>query len=129
MSLPKDKEPTLRVVPMPSDTNYFGIVFGGWIMSQVDIAAGVVAVQRARGLVATVAVNHFEFHEPVSVGDVVSLYAEIVKVGKTSITIAVEVFVQRDPELVECIKVTEAVLTFVALDEDWNPRPVPSAND
>jgi acyl-CoA thioesterase YciA len=120
-----DKQPTLRVVTMPGDTNYAGIVFGGWIMSQVDIAGSIPAVCRARGRVATVAVNHFEFHEPVFVGDLISLYADILKVGRTSITVKVEVYAQRYHEHQECIKVTEAILTYVALDEERKPRLVP----
>ena len=124
MALPKDKEPTLRLVPMPSDTNAAGDIFGGWIMSQVDIAGSIVAHRAANGRVVTVAVNEFQFHQPVYVGDLVSCYAEVVKTGRTSLTIFVEVFAERRRGIEECIKVTEATLTFVAIDESGQPRPV-----
>ncbi|MGH8657311.1 MAG: acyl-CoA thioesterase [Gammaproteobacteria bacterium] len=109
---------------MPSDTNYAGSIFGGWIMSHADIAGSIPAVRYAHGKVVTVAVNQFEFHQPVHVGDVVSFYAEIVRVGRTSITVKVEVYVERNPENVECIKVTEATLTYVAIDDRGAPRVV-----
>jgi len=125
VALPYDKQPALRVVPMPSDANFVGDIFGGWIMSQVDIAGGIPAMRRARGRVATVAVNSFSFKQPVFVGDLVSLYAEIVRVGRTSITVDVEVFAQRSPLDIECVKVTEATLTYVAVDENRKPRVVP----
>jgi acyl-CoA thioesterase YciA len=123
-ALPQGKEPTLRVVPMPADENQAGDIFGGWIMSQVDIAGSVAAVRVARGRVATVAVNSFQFKQPVLVGDLVSFYAEVVRVGRTSITVNVEVYAQRRPEREEVVKVTEATLTFVALDEMRRPRVV-----
>jgi acyl-CoA thioesterase YciA len=125
VALPHDKQPALRVVPMPSDANFVGDIFGGWIMSQVDIAGGIPAMRRARGRVATVAVNAFSFKKPVFVGDLVSLYADIVRVGRTSITVDVEVFAQRSPLDIECVKVTEATLTYVAVDENRKPRVVP----
>jgi acyl-CoA thioesterase YciA len=120
-----DKEPTLRVVPMPADANQHGDIFGGWVMSQVDIAGGVAAARRARGRVATVAVNSFVFKEPVLIGDVVSFYAEIQRVGRTSITVGVEVYAQRNPTEVMCVKVTEASLTYVAVGLDRRPRELP----
>ena len=123
-ALPQGKEPTLRVVPMPADENQSGDIFGGWIMSQVDIAGSIAAVRIARGRVATVAVNSFQFKQPVLVGDVVSFYAEVVRVGRTSITVNVEVYAQRKPEREEVVKVTEATLTYVAIDADRNPRVV-----
>jgi len=123
-ALPQGKEPTLRVVPMPADENQAGDIFGGWIMSQVDIAGSVAAVRVARGRVATVAVNSFQFKQPVLVGDLVSFYAEVVRVGRTSITVNVEVYAQRRPEREEVVKVTEATLTYVALDEKRRPRVV-----
>jgi acyl-CoA thioesterase YciA len=123
-ALPQGKEPTLRVVPMPADENQAGDIFGGWIMSQVDIAGSVAAVRIARGRVATVAVNSFQFKQPVLVGDLVSFYAEVVRVGRTSITVNVEVYAQRRPEREEVVKVTEATLTYVALDEMRRPRVV-----
>jgi len=125
VTLPHDKQPALRVVPMPSDANPVGDIFGGWIMSQVDIAGSIQAIRRARGRVATVAVNAFSFKQPVFVGDLVSLYADIVRVGRTSITVDVEVFAQRSPLDIECVKVTEATLTYVAVDENRKPRAVP----
>lgn len=123
-ALPQGKEPTLRVVPMPADENQAGDIFGGWIMSQVDVAGSVAAVRVAGGRVATVAVNSFQFKQPVLVGDLVSFYAEVVRVGRTSITVNVEVYAQRRPEREEVVKVTEATLTYVALDELRRPRVV-----
>ena len=119
-------EPTLRMVAMPTDCNYSGDVFGGWIMGQVDIAGSVLALNRAKGRVVTVAVNSFIFKQPLFMGDVVSFYAHIVKVGRTSITVNVEVYAQRDPERPTCVKVTEATLTYVAVDEKRKPRVVPA---
>jgi acyl-CoA thioesterase YciA len=124
-----DAEPTLRVVPMPADVNQYGDIFGGWIMSQVDIAGAVPAARRARGRTATVAVNSFVFKQPVVVGDLVSFYAEITHVGRTSITVAVEVYAQRNPDDVICVKVTEASLTYVAVGPDRRPRQLPSVDD
>jgi acyl-CoA thioesterase YciA len=123
-----NREPTLRVVAMPSDANYVGDIFGGWLMGQVDIAGSIPALHRAKGRVATVAVNSFVFKQPVFVGDIVSFYAEIVKVGNTSITVDVAVYSQRDPAKPVCVKVTEAVLTYVAVSEDRKPRVVPPAD-
>jgi acyl-CoA thioesterase YciA len=123
-ALPQGKEPTLRVVPMPADENQAGDIFGGWIMSQVDIAGSVAAVRIARGRVATVAVNSFQFRQPVLVGDLVSFYADVVRVGRTSITVNVEVYAQRRPEREEIVKVTEATLTYVAIDSNRQPRVV-----
>lgn len=124
-----DKQPAIRVAAMPADTNSAGTIFGGWIMSQVDIAGSIAALERARGRIVTVAVNSFEFHQPVFVGDLVSCYAEVIGVGRTSITVKVEVYAQRSPAKVETIKVTEAVLTYVALDENRKPRAVPPKLD
>ena len=124
-----DKQPSIRVAAMPADTNSAGTIFGGWIMSQVDIAGSIAALERARGRIVTVAVNSFEFHQPVFVGDLVSCYAEVVGVGRTSITVKVEVYAQRTPAKVETIKVTEAELTYVALDENRKPRAVPPKLD
>lgn len=124
--LPKDREPTLRVIPMPSDASHTGDIFGGWIMSQVDLAGSIPAIRLARGRVATVAVNTFVFRQPVFVGDLVSFYAEVVKVGRTSITVDVTVYAQRRPDREVCVKVTEAVLTYVAVDNDRRPRVVSS---
>ncbi|MBK6804520.1 MAG: acyl-CoA thioesterase [Burkholderiales bacterium] len=121
------REPVLRVVPMPADVNQHGDIFGGWIMSQVDITGGILAARRARGRVATVAVNSFTFKEPVSIGDLVTFYGDITRVGRTSVTIDVEVFAQRNPDDLVTVKVTEASLTYVAVGEDGRPRPLPPA--
>jgi acyl-CoA thioesterase YciA len=125
VELPKDRIPTLRVIPMPADTNANGTIFGGWVMAQVDLAGSVPAAERAMGRVATVAVNSFVFKEPVFVGDLVSLYATVLKTGRTSITVDVEVFAQRHRFGSEVVKVTEAQLTYVAIDELGKPRPLP----
>lgn len=119
-------QPALRVMPMPADTNSAGDIFGGWIMAQVDIAGGITALKRSRGRVVTVAVNSFLFKQPVSVGDVLSFYASIVRVGRTSITIDVEVFAERNPSNPIIVKVTEATLTYVALNADGSKREVPA---
>jgi acyl-CoA thioesterase YciA len=118
-----DRDPVLRVVPMPSDANHTGDIFGGWIMSQVDIAGAIPAIELAQGRVATVAVNSFTFKQPVMIGDVVSFYAEVMRVGRTSITVDVEVYARRR-SLREAVKVTEATLTYVAVDDNRRPRPV-----
>lgn len=123
--LPSDRQPVLRVIPMPKDANLHGDVFGGWIMSQVDIAGSVPATRRAGGRVATVSVNAFVFKQPVFVGDLLSFYADIVKVGRTSITISVEVYAQRQRLEAEVVKVTEATLTYVATDDNRRSRPLP----
>lgn len=123
--LPSDRQPVLRVIPMPKDANLHGDVFGGWIMSQVDIAGSVPATRRAGGRVATVSVNAFVFKQPVFVGDLLSFYADIIKVGRTSITISVEVYAQRQRLEAEVVKVTEATLTYVATDDNRRSRPLP----
>jgi len=112
---------------MPADANQHGDIFGGWIMAQVDIAGSIPAARLARGRVATVAVNSFLFKQPVFVGDLISLYAEVVRVGRTSITVNVEVYAQRKPAREEVVKVTEATLTYVAVDENRRPRVVSDA--
>jgi acyl-CoA thioesterase YciA len=123
--LPEDKHAALRVVPMPADANQNGDIFGGWIMAQVDIAGGIVAGRLARGRVATVAVKEFVFKQPVQIGDVLSFYAEMVRVGNTSVTVNVEVFAERRPSDPTVVKVTEATLTYVAIDASGRPRPIP----
>jgi acyl-CoA thioesterase YciA len=125
--LPEGKQPALRVMPMPADANQNGDIFGGWIMSQVDIAGGALAGRVARGRVATVAVKEFVFKQPVQIGDLLSFYADVVKIGNTSITINVEVYAERKPDTPMVVKVTEATLTYVAIDRDGRPRPVPRA--
>ncbi len=124
VSLP-DKQPVLRVMPMAADVNAAGDVFGGWVMAQVDVAGGVAAMRRASGRVATVAVNAFQFRQPISVGDVVSFYADVIRVGRTSITVDVQVYAERHPEDPITVKVTEATLTYVALDRHGEKRLVP----
>lgn len=122
---PPEHKPILRVIPMPSDANIHGDVFGGWIMSQVDIAGSVPATRRAGGRIATVAVNAFTFRQPVFVGDLLSFYAKIIKTGTTSITVSVEVYAERQRLESEVVKVTEAVLTYVATDNQRKRRPLP----
>jgi acyl-CoA thioesterase YciA len=123
VQLPSD-QPVLRLVPMPADANPTGDIFGGWIMSQVDIAGSIPALRLAKGRVATVAVNSFVFKQPVLVGDLVSFYAKVVKVGRTSVSVDVEVFAQRRVPQEVTVKVTEATLTYVAVDENRKPRAV-----
>ena len=118
-------QPVLRMVPMPGDANPHGDVFGGWIMAQVDIAGALPAITRANGRVATVAVTSFIFKKPVFVGDLVSFYAVVVKTGRTSITVNVEVFAQRNRLGAEIVKVTEATLVYVATDDLRQPRVLP----
>ncbi len=125
-TLPSHHRPAvLRVMPMPADANIHGDVFGGWIMSQVDIAGSIPAARRAGGRVATVAVNAFTFKQPVFVGDLLSFYAEITRTGRTSITVDVEVYAERQRLETEVVKVTEATLTYVATDENRHSRPLP----
>ena len=126
VELPEHKQPALRVMPMPADLNPAGDVFGGWIMAMVDVAGAIPAHRRARCRVATIAVNAFTFKQPVSVGDLVSFYAEVVSIGRTSITVDVEVYAERDPESPVVVKVTEATLTYVALDDQGRKRPIPA---
>ena len=120
-----DEEPVLRVVPMPADANAHGDVFGGWIMSQVDIAGGILAARRANGRVATVAVTSFVFKQPVFVGDLLSFYGRIVRTGRTSVTVDVSVFTERSRLMAEVAKVTEATLVYVATDPQRKPRELP----
>ncbi|MBA4218844.1 MAG: acyl-CoA thioesterase [Proteobacteria bacterium] len=114
----------LRVMPMPADANANGDIFGGWIMAQVDIAGSVLPARISRGRVTTVAVNEFIFKQPVSVGDLLSFYATVTRVGRTSVTVHVEVMAERDPENLHVVKVTEANLTYVAIDLAGKPRPI-----
>ncbi|MBP6223854.1 MAG: acyl-CoA thioesterase [Rhizobacter sp.] len=123
--LPPDSTLVLRVMPMPADTNMSGGVFGGWIMAQVDIAGAVLPARVSRGRVTTVAVNRFIFKQPVSVGDLLSFYARVDRIGTTSITVHVEVYAERNPSNPYIVKVTDANLTYVAIDSQGRPRPVP----
>jgi acyl-CoA thioesterase YciA len=120
-----DEDPVLRVLPMPADSNPHGDVFGGWIMSQVDIAGGILASRRANGRVATVAVTSFLFKEPVFVGDLISIFGRIVRTGRTSITIDISVYAERNRLKADVVKVTEATLVYVATDEYRRPRLLP----
>ena len=120
----RQRELVLRVMPMPADSNANGDIFGGWIMAQVDIAGSIMPARLSRGRVATVAVNEFIFKQPVSIGDLLSFYATITRVGRTSMTVHVEVMAERDPENPHVVKVTEANLTYVAIDREGKPRLV-----
>ena len=120
------KNPVLRVVPGPSDINANGHIFGGWVLSQMDIAAGIVASRRAGGSVATIAIERMEFIAPIHLRDVISVFAEVERVGRTSMAIRIEVLATRDRGATD-IKVTEGLFTFVALDEQHRPRPVDAA--
>ncbi len=120
----RNVEPALRLVAMPKDTNEAGDIFGGWIMSQVDIAGAVVASQLSKGRVVTIAVTDFLFKKPVLVGDLISCYAKVIKIGKTSITVQLEVCAQRGGAAKECIKVTEATIVYVAVDDNGQSREV-----
>ncbi|MBQ0132152.1 MAG: acyl-CoA thioesterase [Comamonas sp.] len=125
VALPTDKELVLKVVPMPGDCNANGDIFGGWVMSQVDLAGCVLAMRLAGGhRMATVAVKEFVFKQPVKVGDVLSFYACVTRVGRTSVTVDVEVFAERMTHQGEFVKVTEAVLTYVAIDAEGHSQPL-----
>ena len=124
-SVHDDAELVMRVMPMPADANANGDIFGGWIMAQVDLAGAVLPMRVAKGRIATVAVNEVVFKQPVSVGDLLSFYAHVVRVGRSSITVHVEVYADRNPAEPEVVKVTEANLTFVAIDAAGKPRPLP----
>ncbi|HEB83208.1 MAG TPA: acyl-CoA thioesterase [Gammaproteobacteria bacterium] len=127
-SLPENRMPVIRVPARPSDQNPGGSMFGGWIMANVDIAGSIPALKRARGPVVTRAVESFEFRKPVFVGDLVTCYAEIVGEGRTSIKVRVEVFAERmQAGDTTCARVTEATLTYVAIDENRRPRELPEA--
>ena len=120
-----ERQPTIRVVARPADTNAAGEIFGGWIMSQVDIAGSIAAYRFAKGRVVTVAVDSLQFHQPVFVGDLVSCYADVMRVGRTSMTVQVEVYAERDRGGgAENLKVTEAKVTYVAVDAQRRPRQV-----
>jgi acyl-CoA thioesterase YciA len=121
-TLPIDQELVMRVMPMPADVNANGDIFGGWIMAQVDIAGGVLAARLAKGRIATVAVNQFVFKQPVSIGDLLSFYAEVLRIGNTSVTVHVEVYAERNPADPHVVRVTEANLTYVAIDDQGRPR-------
>jgi acyl-CoA thioesterase YciA len=118
-------ELVLRVIPMPADANASGDVFGGWIMAQVDLAGSVTSSRAAKGRVVTVAVNQFVFKQPVSIGDLLSFYSRVERIGRTSVTVHVEVHAERNPAEPVVVKVTEASLTYVAVDPQGQPRVIP----
>ncbi len=126
LRLPDDRQLVLRVMPMPADANGNGDIFGGWIMAQVDLAGAVLPARIAKGRIVTVAVNQFVFKQPVSIGDLLSFYARVERIGRTSVTVNVEVYAERDPANLHVVKVTEANLTYVAIDRDGQPRPIPA---
>lgn len=120
-----DKELVLKVIPMPADTNGNGDIFGGWVMAQVDLAGSVLPARHIKGRMATVAVNEFIFKQPVRVGDILSFFARVQRIGRTSITVQVEVFAETFRAQGEFVKVTEATLTYVAIDDAGRPREIP----
>jgi acyl-CoA thioesterase YciA len=125
VALPSDMELVLKVIPMPADCNASGDIFGGWVMAQVDLAGSVIPARYAQGRIATVAVKEFIFKQPVRPGDILSFYASTVRLGRTSVTVKVEVFAERLHIQRQYTKVTEATLTYVAITEQGAPRPLP----
>jgi acyl-CoA thioesterase YciA len=125
VSLPTDQELVLKVIPMPGDCNANGDIFGGWVMAQVDLAGSVLPARYAQGRYATVAVNEFVFKQPVRVGDILSFFSSVTRIGRTSITVKVEVYAERFKSQGQYAKVTEASLTYVAIDDNGRPRPIP----
>jgi acyl-CoA thioesterase YciA len=123
-----DEELVLKVIPMPRDCNYSGEIFGGWVMAQVDLAGAVIPARYAKGRMATVAVNEFVFKQPVRVGDILSFYSRLIRIGRTSITVKVEVYAEHFRAQGQYTKVTEASLTYVALDDNGRPREVPKTD-
>ena len=123
--LPSDQELVLKVIPMPADCNANGDIFGGWVMAQVDLAGAVLPARYVRGRMATVAVNEFIFKQAVKVGDILSFFARVNRIGNTSISVNVEVFAERFRSQGQYIKVTQATLTYVAIDDLGHPRPIP----
>ena len=126
-SLPVDMELVLKVIPMPGDVNANGDIFGGWVMAQCDLAGSVIPARYTQGRMATVAVNEFVFKQPVRIGDILSFYSKLVRVGRTSVTVKVEVFAERFTAQGQYIKVTEATFTYVAIDDNGRPRPIEAA--
>ncbi len=127
--VPTERELVLRVIPMPGDANANGDIFGGWIMAQVDLAGSVLPARITRGRIATVAVKEFIFKQPVSVGDLLSFYSHVTRIGRTSITVDVEVYAERNPQNPQVVKVTEAQLTYVAIDDHGNSRTFKMGDD
>jgi len=127
VDLPADEELVLKVIPMPADCNANGDIFGGWVMAKVDQAGAVIPARYAKGRIATVAVNEFVFKQPVRIGDILSFYARLVRVGRSSVTVKVGVYAERISDQGQYIKVTEATLTYVAIDDQGRPRELPPA--
>ena len=125
VALPTDQEFVLKVIPMPADCNANGDIFGGWVMAQVDLAGAVLPARYVQGRMATVAVNEFIFKQPVKVGDILSFFSKVSRIGNTSITVSVEVYAERFSSQGQYLKVTQANLTYVAIDEQGKPRPIP----
>ncbi|QNK75271.1 acyl-CoA thioesterase [Variovorax sp. PAMC28562] len=123
-SLPLDQELVLKVIPMPADVNANGDIFGGWVMAQCDLAGSVIPARYSKGRMATVAVNEFVFKQPVRLGDILSFYSKLVKIGRTSITVTVEVFAERFTAQGDYLKVTQATFTYVAIDDNGRPRVI-----
>ena len=126
VALPTDKELVLKVIPMPADTNGNGDIFGGWVMAQVDLAGSVLPARYTQGRMATVAVNEFVFKQPVRVGDILSFFSSVTRIGRTSVTVQVEVYAENFERQGQYMKVTQALLTYVAIDDSGRPRPIPS---
>jgi acyl-CoA thioesterase YciA len=124
VALPTHKELVLKVIPLPADSNANGDIFGGWVMAQVDLAGSVLPARHIKGRMATVAVNEFIFKQPVRVGDILSFFASVKRIGRTSITVDVEVFAETFRAQGEFVKVTQATVTYVAIDETGKPRPI-----
>ncbi|MEQ1537045.1 MAG: acyl-CoA thioesterase [Burkholderiaceae bacterium] len=124
VALPLDMELVLKVIPMPADCNANGDIFGGWVMAQVDLAGSVIPARHTQGRMATVAVNEFIFKQPVRVGDILSFFSEVTRIGRTSVTVKVEVFAERFRSQGSYIKVTEASVTYVAIDDQGRPREI-----
>ena len=129
VALPLDKELVLKVIPMPADCNANGDIFGGWVMAQVDLAGSVIPARHTQGRMATVAVNEFIFKQPVRVGDILSFFSEVTRIGRTSVTVKVEVFAERFRSQGSYIKVTEASVTYVAIDDSGRPREIAKKTD
>ena len=127
-SLPLDQELVLKVIPMPADVNANGDIFGGWVMAQCDLAGSVIPARYSKGRMATVAVNEFVFKQPVRLGDILSFYSKLVKIGRTSITVTVEVFAERFSAQGDYLKVTQATFTYVAIDDNGRPRVIERDN-
>ncbi len=127
VQLPTDEVLVLKVIPMPGDCNANGDIFGGWVMAQVDLAGAVLPARYTQGRMATVAVNEFIFKQPVRVGDILSFFSKVHRIGRTSVTVKVGVYAERFSAQGQYIKVTEALLTYVAIDDQGRPRELPKS--